>query len=49
MNIELPSPLYTTDFGKAYVGDSVELLCGLPGESVDLVMTSPPFALQRLC
>jgi site-specific DNA-methyltransferase (cytosine-N4-specific) len=47
MNMELPSPLYTTDFGEAYVGDSVELLCGLPEESVDLVMTSPPFALQR--
>jgi site-specific DNA-methyltransferase (cytosine-N4-specific) len=47
MNMELPSPLYTTDFGKAYVGDSLELLCGLSEESVDLVMTSPPFALQR--
>jgi len=47
MNIELPPPLYTTDFGKAYVGDSLDLLWGLPEESVDLVMTSPPFALQR--
>ena len=43
----LPEPLYTTRFGKAYVGDSLMLLEALPDESVDLVMTSPPFALQR--
>jgi site-specific DNA-methyltransferase (cytosine-N4-specific) len=29
------------------VGDAEELLPGLPVESVDLVMTSPPFLLQR--
>ncbi len=43
----LPEPLYTTRFGSAYVGDSLELLAAVPDESVDLVMTSPPFALQR--
>jgi site-specific DNA-methyltransferase (cytosine-N4-specific) len=43
----LPNPLYTTHKGKAYVGDALELLHGLESESVDLVMTSPPFALQR--
>lgn len=43
----LPNPLYTTHKGKAYVGDALELLRGLESESVDLVMTSPPFALQR--
>ncbi len=43
----MPEPLYTTHYGAAYVGDALELLQGLPEESVDLVLTSPPFALQR--
>lgn len=45
--MKLPSPLYTTQYGKAYVGDSLELLDCLPDNSVNLVITSPPFALQR--
>ena len=40
-------PLYHTERGQAYVGDSLTLLGELPDASVDLVMTSPPFALQR--
>lgn len=40
-------PLYRTSKGQAYVGDSLELLAELPENSIDLVMTSPPFALQR--
>lgn len=43
----LPSPAYRTELGSAFVGDSAELLRRLPDESVNLVMTSPPFALQR--
>jgi DNA modification methylase len=43
----LPAPMYQTDLGAAYVGDSAELLKSLGDESIDLVMTSPPFALQR--
>jgi DNA modification methylase len=43
----LPEPLYMTQQGAAYVGDACELLLGLPDESIDLVFTSPPFALQR--
>jgi len=39
--------LYYTDLGHAYVGDSRQLLTSLDKGSVDLVMTSPPFALQR--
>ncbi|MBI4849635.1 MAG: site-specific DNA-methyltransferase [Nitrospirae bacterium] len=39
--------LYKTQMGEAYVGDSLDLLTKLPAESVDLVITSPPFALQR--
>lgn len=40
-------PAYTTSRGQAYCGDSLELLSALPGECVNLVITSPPFALQR--
>lgn len=40
-------PLYRTATGQAYVGDSLELLAELPSASIDLVITSPPFALQR--
>jgi site-specific DNA-methyltransferase (cytosine-N4-specific) len=43
----LPNPLYITDYGTAYVGDSLELLDQLESNSIDLVLTSPPFALQR--
>lgn len=43
----LPRPMYETDLGSAYVGDSLELLKSVPADSVDLVVTSPPFALQR--
>jgi len=41
------SPAYSTANGAVYIGDSLELLEALPDESVSLVMTSPPFALQR--
>jgi DNA modification methylase len=40
-------PAYTTDYGAAYCGDSLELLNKLPDNSINLVMTSPPFALLR--
>lgn len=43
----LPEPLYYTNYGDAYVGDSLKLLTLLPEKSVDLIVTSPPFALQR--
>ena len=38
---------YATSRGAAYVGDSRLLLAELPDASVNLVITSPPFALQR--
>jgi DNA methylase len=41
----LPKPTYRTDLGSAYVGDSRDLLPAVPEGSVQLVMTSPPFAL----
>jgi len=41
------APVYMTKYGQAYLGDSAQLLKELSSNSVDLVMTSPPFALQR--
>ncbi|OGB87752.1 DNA methyltransferase [candidate division WOR-1 bacterium RIFCSPHIGHO2_02_FULL_45_12] len=43
----LPVPVYKTKHGRAFVGDSLELLDCLAADSVNLVVTSPPFALQR--
>lgn len=43
----LPTPVYSTRNGACYLGDSLELLRAMPEESVDLVVTSPPFALLR--
>jgi DNA modification methylase len=40
-------PAYSSRLGAAYCGDSRELLRTLPQDSVNLVLTSPPFALQR--
>ncbi len=39
--------VYTTDLGTQLTGDSRELLALLPDNSIDLIMTSPPFALLR--
>ena len=43
----LATPAYTTMLGASYCGDSLDLLAGLPDGSVNLVVTSPPFALLR--
>ncbi|WP_348239480.1 site-specific DNA-methyltransferase [Trichocoleus sp. Lan] len=45
--MNLKKPLYATNYGAAYIGDSLELLDCLESDSIDLVMTSPPFALLR--
>ncbi len=45
-NPTLPA-LFQTPLGQAIVGDSGKLLPLLADESVDLVVTSPPFALLR--
>ncbi len=39
--------LYKTKRGKAIVGDSLELMKSLPDNLINLVITSPPFALSR--
>lgn len=38
---------YFTAWGDAYCADSRDLLAALPDASINLLMTSPPFALQR--
>ena len=40
-------PSYETSLGKAYCADSRQLLREIRPESINLVFTSPPFALQR--
>jgi DNA modification methylase len=40
-------PVYSSAFGSAHQGDALDLLKELDDESVNLVFTSPPFALQR--
>lgn len=44
---EFQKPAYITELGESYIGNSLELLETLEDESINLVMTSPPFALQR--
>jgi DNA modification methylase len=41
------APYYHTRQGAAFLGDSLDLMRQLPDASVNLVMTSPPFALKR--
>ncbi|MFB3893806.1 MAG: site-specific DNA-methyltransferase [Phycisphaerae bacterium] len=40
-------PYYSTDLGAAFQVDSLRFLSALPSASVDLVLTSPPYALVR--
>jgi site-specific DNA-methyltransferase (cytosine-N4-specific) len=47
MKILKEKPFYNTDFGGAYLGDSLKLMKKLPDSSIDLILTSPPFALTR--
>lgn len=49
MNLDFPldKQVYRTPRGLQLCGDSLELIAHLPDRSVDLVMTSPPFALLR--
>lgn len=49
MSFQLPldSAVYMTDLGVQLCADSQTYLQALPEDSVDLIMTSPPFALLR--
>lgn len=46
MNFE-KAPFYTTQYGAAYLGDALTYLRRIKRGSVDLIVTSPPFALKR--
>ncbi|PXW59521.1 site-specific DNA-methyltransferase (cytosine-N4-specific) [Grimontella sp. AG753] len=47
MTFDDKKPAYKTDLGAMYIADSLEMLEAIPDASLNLVMTSPPFALQR--
>ena len=40
-------PSYCTKRGIMYCGDALDFLRDMPSECIDLVVTSPPFALVR--
>lgn len=42
-----PSTVYSTELGDMWHGDAIDVMRTLDDESVDLVLTSPPFALTR--
>jgi len=41
------NPYYTQNLGKADLGDSLQLIKAIQGNSINLILTSPPFALTR--
>jgi len=47
MKAPAPRLFYKTPLGKAYLGDSLEFLPEIATESINLILTSPPFALKR--
>src|SRR5438105_9761040 len=36
---------YSTKLGRAYLGDALDVMSRLPADTVDLIVTSPPFPL----
>jgi len=47
VHLEKQVPYYSTSRGAAYQIDALKVLEQIPPNSVDLIMTSPPFALTR--
>ena len=41
------TPAYDRNNAQLYVGDCVDVMGALPAESVDAIVTSPPYAMQR--
>lgn len=41
------NPYYQAQYGAAYLGDSLKLMPYVPDKSINLILTSPPFALTR--
>jgi DNA modification methylase len=44
---EACSPFYSTARGSAYLGDALNLLRLVPNAAINLIVTSPPFALTK--
>ena len=44
---KLPQPYYRTEYGAAYLGDALGLMRSVPDATINLIMTSPPFALNK--
>ena len=40
-------PYYSQEYGQAYLGDSLKLIEHISDNSINLILTSPPFALTR--
>src|SRR3989304_2956149 len=40
------TPHYSTVSGQCFLGDSLEFMKGLPANSINLIVTSPPYALH---
>lgn len=47
ITVNLPKPYYETSYGLTYLGDALELIKNVPERSINLIMTSPPFALNK--
>jgi len=41
-------PFYENDIGKIYQGDCLEVMRELPSESIDLLLTDPPYGYSFL-
>ncbi|MGD1871755.1 MAG: DNA-methyltransferase [Mastigocoleus sp.] len=46
-NITSLIPYYSQTNGSIYLGDSFEMIQSIPDNSINLILTSPPFALTR--
>ena len=47
LQLDSPVPKYSTSLGAAFNADSINVMKRIPSSSVNLVFTSPPFALTR--
>lgn len=47
ISCKLPNAYYRTDNGAAYLGNTLDMIKCIPGDSINLIMTSPPFALNK--
>lgn len=47
LSLDALTPYYQTQFGATYLGDSLQLMNFIPDGSINLIITSPPFALTR--